>query len=61
VEVVSPDSVERDYQLKRDAYEQAGVQSYWIIDPDEKRALFLVQVAGRGGILQFSIHKPANC
>src|SRR5262245_42981402 len=35
IEVVSPDSVDRDYELKREAYENAGVQEYWIIDPDE--------------------------
>jgi Uma2 family endonuclease len=32
VEVVSPDSVERDYQKKRRQYEQAGVREYWIVD-----------------------------
>lgn len=42
VEVVSPDSVERDYQHKRDAYETAGVREYWIIDPDQRRAVFLI-------------------
>jgi Uma2 family endonuclease len=42
VEVVSPDSVERDYQRKREVYEAAGVREYWIIDPDEKRAVFLL-------------------
>jgi Uma2 family endonuclease len=42
VEFVSPESVERDYELKRARYEQAGVREYWIIDPDEKRATFLV-------------------
>lgn len=32
VEVVSPDSVDRDYRTKHAQYEQAGVQEYWIID-----------------------------
>ncbi len=41
VEIVSPDSVERDYELKRNIYEAAGVKEYWIIDPDERRATFL--------------------
>ena len=41
VEIVSPDSVERDYDLKRNIYEAAGVKEYWIIDPDERRATFL--------------------
>ncbi|TWT45984.1 hypothetical protein RAS1_24210 [Phycisphaerae bacterium RAS1] len=42
VEIVSPDSVTRDYQDKRAAYEGAGVPEYWIIDPDESRATLLV-------------------
>ena len=42
IEIVSPDSVERDYLQKRSIYEQAGVQEYWIIDPDEQRVTFLV-------------------
>lgn len=43
IEIVSPDSVDRDYEQKRRQYEQAGVHEYWIIDPDEKRATFLVR------------------
>jgi Uma2 family endonuclease len=41
IEVVSPDSVDRDYELKREAYESAGVREYWIIDPGEQSATFL--------------------
>jgi Uma2 family endonuclease len=33
IEIVSPDSIERDYEKKRRQYEEAGVQEYWIIDP----------------------------
>jgi Uma2 family endonuclease len=32
VEIVSPDSVERDYYLKRELYEEFGIPEYWIID-----------------------------
>src|SRR5262249_3996593 len=32
VEIVSPESVERDYEKKRKQYERAGVEEYWIID-----------------------------
>lgn len=32
LEIVSPDSVERDYVLKREQYRQAGVPEYWIVD-----------------------------
>lgn len=47
VEIVSPDSVARDYVLKRAVYEKAGVQEYWILDPDEQRATFLFLKEGR--------------
>jgi Uma2 family endonuclease len=42
VEIVSPDSIHRDYEDKRRQYEAAGVREYWIIDPSEKTATFLV-------------------
>jgi Uma2 family endonuclease len=33
IEVVSPESVTRDYGEKFEEYEKAGVREYWIIDP----------------------------
>jgi Uma2 family endonuclease len=42
IEIVSPDSVARDYVQKKAVYEQAGVREYWILDPDEQRATFLL-------------------
>ncbi|MGB3614739.1 MAG: Uma2 family endonuclease [Elainellaceae cyanobacterium] len=33
VEVVSPDSVKRDYRQKRSEYGALGIPEYWIIDP----------------------------
>jgi Uma2 family endonuclease len=33
VEVVSPESVERDWRVKYLEYEAAGVEEYWLIDP----------------------------
>ena len=33
VEIVSPDSVERDYEEKFREYQDAGVREYWIVDP----------------------------
>ncbi|MDZ4781228.1 MAG: Uma2 family endonuclease [Planctomycetia bacterium] len=47
VEIVSHDSVNRDYELKRDMYEAAGVPEYWIIDPIDNSAEFLVLRDGR--------------
>ena len=36
-EIVSPDSIERDYRKKRKQYQRAGVAEYWIIDPLVRR------------------------
>jgi Uma2 family endonuclease len=36
VEIVSPDSIERDYGKKRLQYESAGFKEYWIVDELEK-------------------------
>jgi Uma2 family endonuclease len=41
VEIVSPDSVERDYEKKRKLYEKFGVREYWIIDEVEERVVWL--------------------
>jgi Uma2 family endonuclease len=41
VEIVSRDSRKRDYEVKRELYEAAGVTEYWIIDPLKDQALFL--------------------
>ena len=35
VEVLSPSSRSVDLVLKRELYQQAGVQCYWVVDPDE--------------------------
>jgi Uma2 family endonuclease len=47
VEVVSPDSVERDYDRKRKQYERAGVREYWIVDEVEKTVTLLRLVKGK--------------
>jgi Uma2 family endonuclease len=49
VEIVSRDSVARDYDDKFAEYEEAGVEEYWIIDPRQsrKRASFFQR--GRDG------------
>jgi len=33
VEIVSPDSVSRDWRVKYLEYERAGVREYWVVDP----------------------------
>ena len=45
VEVVSPESAVRDWEVKYREYEAAGVGEYWVIDPDRRRAAFFVRSA----------------
>lgn len=40
LEVVSPESIDRDYRVKRDEYEAAGIPEYWIVDPMRQEARF---------------------
>ena len=40
IEIVSPESVERDNVTKFVEYEAAGIREYWVIDYEEKRAVF---------------------
>ena len=48
VEVVSPESMQRDRETKYGEYEQAGVREYWVLDPDTQRAdFFVLSAAGR--------------
>lgn len=41
VEVVSPDSIARDYRYKRSEYAALEVPEYWIVDPLESRVTVL--------------------
>jgi Uma2 family endonuclease len=47
VEIVSPESVDRDYERKRRQYEQAGVREYWIVDEMESQVV-LLRLGARG-------------
>ncbi len=42
VEIVSPDSVERDWRDKYFEYEKAKIREYWVIDPSSKRVQIYV-------------------
>jgi len=42
VEIVSPESEERDRVQKFSEYERGGVQEYWLIDPQKRQAEFYV-------------------
>lgn len=65
IEIVSPESVDRDYEHKRAIYEEFGVREYWLIDPDEQTATFLVLESGAfverppiGGVYRTSRELP---
>ena len=45
IEIVSPDSIERDYVHKREQYRQAGVPEYWIVDEMQQRIALLKRSA----------------
>ncbi len=47
IEVVSPESAERDYEHKRGLYDRCGVSEYWIIDPAEQAVAFLIREGDR--------------
>ncbi|KAB2866623.1 MAG: Uma2 family endonuclease [Anaerolineae bacterium] len=42
IEVVSPESTQRDRGEKFTEYEAGGVQEYWILDPERQETLFYV-------------------
>jgi Uma2 family endonuclease len=54
VEIVSPDSVGRDYQTKLKEYEAAGVREYLVIDPLRQHAVFY-QLQSEGHYLAGSL------
>ena len=35
IEILSPSTRAREDSLKRDLYDRAGVEEYWLVDPDE--------------------------
>lgn len=47
VEVLSSRTRRRDKTLKLDAYEEAGVPEYWLVDPDARTVAVLVLGKGR--------------
>ncbi|MBT3602491.1 MAG: Uma2 family endonuclease [Candidatus Latescibacteria bacterium] len=40
IEIISPESIARDREIKFSEYEQAGIPEYWLIDPILKSAEF---------------------
>jgi Uma2 family endonuclease len=41
IEIVSPESVQRDYVTKRALYQETGVAEYWIIDEQSRKVVLL--------------------
>jgi Uma2 family endonuclease len=46
VEVVSPESISRDYRRKRSEYAALGVPEYWIVDPLKNQGSVLLLLEG---------------
>lgn len=47
VEIVSEDDPQRDYQVKRVDYAEAGIREYWIVDPRDESVTLLVLEHGQ--------------
>ncbi len=48
LEIISPDSVDRDYYKKLKQFEEARVREYWIVDPlEEKMTCFVLTSKGK--------------
>ena len=43
IEIVSPESMQRDYTEKLEEYEKGGVGEYWVLDPMRRDARFYRQ------------------
>jgi Uma2 family endonuclease len=52
IEVVSDDSVARDFDEKFIEYQECGVREYWIVDPRERRNRALFYRLGEDGLLE---------
>ena len=46
IEIVSPESVQRDYRYKRSEYAALEIPEYWIVDPDEQKITVLTFKVG---------------
>ncbi len=58
IEIISPESIERDRNEKFGEYERAGVKEYWLIDPDGERAEFYE--LGADGRYRAAMIEPAG-
>jgi Uma2 family endonuclease len=56
VEIVSPESVDRDYEMKRRQYQRFKIPEYWIID-EEERKVTLLRLDARGKYREVAARK----
>lgn len=56
IEIVSPDSIERDYVRKREQYRQAGVPEYWIVD-ELKQGIVMLKRSNSGAYREIKPRK----
>lgn len=57
VEVVSPESVKRDYEQKKDEYQAKKIPEYWIVDPLTDKVLVLLLVNNRYEATEFTANQ----
>ena len=57
VEVVSPDSIKRDYRYKRSEYAALGINEYWIVDPLQQQVTILILDEGLYEETVFSVEQ----
>ena len=57
VEIISPSSIERDREIKKDLYEKFGVKEYWLVDIDEKTVEVFDNVDGKFDLISFAVDK----
>ena len=56
LEIVSPESVDRDYDTKRRQYQRFGIPEYWIVDEEEQRVT-LLRLGARGRYREVAARK----
>ncbi|OEV02908.1 Uma2 family endonuclease [Streptomyces oceani] len=57
LEVVSRNSVDRDYRLKRSIYAAGGVPAYLVIDPLSGRCVLFTEPAGVGAAADYRVER----
>ena len=56
IEVVIPDDLRRDLEIKRREYAQAGIPKYWIVDPTTARITVLTLTGDSVNEFRYAVH-----